>query len=92
MSHYNISFLDDKTTAWINLAQVMAGVYGTRIMAAKLRRDTEARTRAEARAHAADDQANAAHRSPTAPSAPATTRISVQQPGLPSVQLPIGEP
>lgn len=86
MSHYNISFIDDKTTAWINLGQVMFGTYASRIMANRLRRSTE-RSQAAQRAREAADNPNASQ-NPNAPAPPSRSNVTVQQPGLPPVNLP----
>lgn len=71
LSHYDVSFLDDKTTAWINLGQTLFGLYGTRLMAARLRKAAE---RQEALQRASDEARTvSAAPSPSAPSYTPTT-------------------
>jgi len=86
MSHYNITFIDDKTTAWINLGQVMFGVYGQRIMANRARRFAEKQEAAEAQA--ARDADPQTRRNPNTPAPPSRQNITVELPGLPSVEMP----
>lgn len=83
MRHYNISFIDDKTTDWINLGQVMFGIYASRIMAHRLRRTSER----EAEALKRSEKAAETTRNPQAPSAPARQATVVHQPGLPAVAV-----
>lgn len=75
MSHYDITFLDDKTTAWINLGQTLFGLYGTRFMALRIRKAAE-RQEAMARAAAAAREVHAS----ASPSAPATVPTNVYGP------------
>lgn len=88
MGHYNIAFIDDKTTAWINLGQVMFGVYGQRIIANRARRSAE-RQEAEERRRAADADPGT-QRNPNTPAPPSRSNVTIQNPGLPAVNMPPG--
>lgn len=86
MSHYGVSFLDDKTTAWVNLAQVAFGIYGTRIMANRMRRATERENARKAQQTAND----AARANPTGPAPPSETRFTrTVIPGVGEVDVPM---
>jgi hypothetical protein len=93
LNQYEISILDDKTTSWINLAQIAFGIYGTRIIANRTRKATERRRAMDAAREARDNPPREAP--PTAPRPPSSVNTTVVDPaahGLPAVILDINQP
>lgn len=83
--HYNIPGFDEKTQDWINLAICIGGLYGPRVVAYRLRIATSA-----PKPEPPIVQPAGAQNATSQPPAPqAAGIVTVQQPGLPPVNVRI---